>query len=289
MATTHPARTAVYLRVSSEEQKQRQTIAMQRDYAERHCLKADIAPVSYYVDDGVSGTIPIDQRPDGLRLVRDARAGAFTTLLVYRLDRLGRDALVTLSAIDALERAGVEIVSMTQNLDLKTPHGRFMAVIDCGVAGYERESIIQRSMDGSNRIARDGGWLGGKPPYGYRLQGQGRDGRLVVSETLIPGVGISEAEVVRSIYHQLAEEGQSCRLIADNLNTRGVPTAYMRGDRRSLVTTKGIVAAGKWTATRIRHLAAQTTYRGVHQYNKHGTSGREIVEREAPPIVSPDV
>ncbi|MDP9375809.1 MAG: recombinase family protein [Chloroflexota bacterium] len=287
--STGQQRVAAYLRVSSEEQKQRQTIATQRDYAERHCFKHDIAPVTYYADDGVSGTIPIDQRPDGVRLIRDARAGAFSTLLVYRLDRLGRDALVTLSAIDALERAGVEIVSMTQNLDLKTPHGRFMAVIDCGVAGYERESIIERGVEGSNRVARDGGWLGGKPPYGYLLVGRGREGRLMVSDALIPGVGLSEADVVRLIYRKLADEELSCRIIADYLNARGIPTAYMRGDRRSITTTKGLPASGKWTSTRVRHLAAQTTYRGVHQYNKHGKSGRAVVEREAPPIVSPEM
>jgi site-specific DNA recombinase len=114
------------MRVSSEEQKQRQTITTQHEQIERYSLKHEIAVADYYADDGISGTIPIDQRPEGRRLIADARAGRIKRkLLVYKLDRLGRDALVTLSAIDALDQCGVEIVSITQNLDLKTPHGKF--------------------------------------------------------------------------------------------------------------------------------------------------------------------
>src|SRR5205823_7631086 len=86
-----PSRVAGYMRVSTEEQRERQSIETQRQYAERHTFREGIEVVDWYADDGVSGTIPMDQRPEGSRLLRDASAGRFGTLLVYKLNRLGRD------------------------------------------------------------------------------------------------------------------------------------------------------------------------------------------------------
>jgi site-specific DNA recombinase len=49
---------AMYLRVSTEEQRERQSIATQRTFAERFCTTNNISPYGWYEDDGVSGTIP---------------------------------------------------------------------------------------------------------------------------------------------------------------------------------------------------------------------------------------
>lgn len=81
----------MYLRMSTEEQKEKQTIATQRNFGERYFAAHNILIYSWYADDGVSGIIPLDQRPEGIRLLADARARKIDTLFVYRLDRLGRD------------------------------------------------------------------------------------------------------------------------------------------------------------------------------------------------------
>ena len=61
--------TAAYLCVSTEEQRQRQTIATQRQFAERYFAQRGIEAVRYYVDDGISGMIPFGARPAGQRLL----------------------------------------------------------------------------------------------------------------------------------------------------------------------------------------------------------------------------
>src|SRR5439155_604499 len=117
---------AVYLRVSSDEQRERQTIETQRDFAARYCDLHGIPVHDTYADDGVSGTIPFAQRPDGARLLDDARAGLFDTLLVYKQDRLSRAARITLNAVAELEGLGIQIKSMTEPFDTSTPAGRFI-------------------------------------------------------------------------------------------------------------------------------------------------------------------
>ncbi len=198
---------AVYMRVSSEEQRERQTIETQREHAEKYVAAHQLPLFDYYADDGVSGTIALDQRPQGARLLKDAKAKKFDTVLIYAVSRLGRgDARHTLNAVAELESCGVRIKSMTEPFDTLDPIGRFYLTMLASVAALDRDTIIARCKAGSERVARNGGWLGGHAPFGYRVEGKGRDARLVVSESAIPGVDLSEADVVRQMYRMAVED-----------------------------------------------------------------------------------
>src|SRR5579872_5283849 len=71
---------AVYLRVSTEEQRERQSIATQREFGVRYCEFNALTVYRVYADDGVSGTVPIENRPEGSQMLRDARLGKFDQL-----------------------------------------------------------------------------------------------------------------------------------------------------------------------------------------------------------------
>lgn len=98
-------RGVLYARVSSEEQRERQTIETQIDEAVSWFAREGIALVGVYRDEGVSGTIPLEERPDGKRLLADAQAGKFNLVAVYKVDRLGRADLVAHVARHHLENA----------------------------------------------------------------------------------------------------------------------------------------------------------------------------------------
>jgi site-specific DNA recombinase len=279
---------AAYLRVSTEEQRERQTIETQRQTAERYFAERDIFPIDWYVDDGASGTVPMEERPEGQRLLADARAGRFDTLFIYKVDRLGRNALVTLQAATDLASCGVLLQSMTESIDNRTPHGQFSLVTLCGVAGYERDNIVARSIEGTNRLAKEGAWLGGIVPFGYRVDGQGRRARLIVSDDPLPGMTLSEADVVRLIYQFSAEQGWSCQKIADRLNELQVPTVYVRDERTVQRGKRMQRTSGLWRAGRIRNLLTNTTYKGTHHYGKRAAKARAIIERDVPAIVTAD-
>ncbi len=104
---SRPERVDLYLRVSSEEQRDRETIELQRDFLEQYCKLYGLEEAATYADDGVPGTLGMHERPEGRRLLDDAAAGRFGTVIVYRLDRLGRKLLVTVEAHDRLQEAGV--------------------------------------------------------------------------------------------------------------------------------------------------------------------------------------
>ena len=75
-----------------------------------------------------------------------------------------------------------------------------MVTMLSGVASLERDTIVLRAKAGSERVARGGGWLGGHPPFGYRIEGKGKQARLVPAEEPITNIGLTEAELVGGLW-----------------------------------------------------------------------------------------
>ncbi|WP_232337562.1 recombinase family protein [Thermoactinomyces sp. CICC 23799] len=278
-------RVAVYARVSSEDQQERGTIENQLEFARKYCDLHQLQVVEWYKDDGVSGTLPLENRNVGLRLLNDAMANKFELVLIYKLDRLGRSARVILNSVHELEQSNVKVRSMTEPFDTSDPSGRFLLTMLAGVADLERETIIERMWHGANRAAGRGKWVGGITPYGYKVN---EEGYLEVNEDPLVG-DLSEAEVIRLIYKKVAEEKWTTIKVADYLNSLGVPPAYKRDNRKVLRGKRKVNTAGVWHPTRIRNIIINTTYKGLHRYGKRATRQREIIEREVPAIVSEEI
>jgi site-specific DNA recombinase len=208
-------RVALCMRVSSEEQRDRETIEIQREFLQEYCRLYGLKVAQVYADDGVSGTVPLHERTEGRRLLEDAKEGKFSTLLVYRLDRLGRSLLVIVDAHDRLQACGVTLKSATEPIDTSTPSGRLIFQMLASFAEYERETIRERTRAGLHRAYR-GGRHFGAVPYGYRTDAQGR--LQVVPE---------EAKIVREIVSNVAE-GSTLYAEAKRLNDLGVPTPGWR-------------------------------------------------------------
>ncbi|WP_400162875.1 recombinase family protein [Brevibacillus sp. TJ4] len=275
-------RLAVYARVSSDDQAERGTIENQLEFARKYADLHQLQVIKWYKDDGVTGTIPLEARPVGRELLEEAKNGEFDLLLIYRLDRLGRSARIILNSVHELESHGVKIRSMTEPFDTGDPSGRFLLTILAGVADLERETILERLWYGSNRAARSGKWLGGIVPYGYRVNSEGY---LEICDDQLPHSDMSEAGVVRLIFHMLANQGHSCIKVADYLNALGVPTAYAKDDRKITRGKRKENTAGIWRPSRVRGIITNTTYKGLHRYGKRSSKEREIIERDVPAII----
>src|ERR671920_2408733 len=210
-----PERVALCLRVSSEEQRERETIEIQNEFLSQYCRLYGLDVAGIYKDDGVSGTIPLEERPEGRRLLEDAKASKFDAVLVYKLDRLGRSLLVIVDAHDRLQAAGVSLRSATEPIDTFTPSGRLIFQMLASFAEYERETIGERTRAGLHRAFR-GGRHFGVAPYGYRAD---EDGLLQI----VP----EEADTVREIVANVAG-GSTLYAETKRLNDLGVPTSGWR-------------------------------------------------------------
>jgi site-specific DNA recombinase len=272
---------AIYARVSGEEQKEQGTIETQRDFARRYADLHQLGPLLEFSDEGYSGTIPLEERPAGNRLLAATQAGLVTTCYVYKLDRLGRNPRVILNGIAALEERGARVISMTEPFDTRDASGRFLVTVLSGVAGLERDNIAERTSGGVRRAAKEGRWVGGIVPFGYQVTGEGAERRLAPQETPHAGHSLPPAAIVQQLYQWVGEEGWSATRAAHELERLGVPPRYPAGTR---LTVNGNLNEGKWTETVVVRILRSTTYRGVHQFGKR--SKRGMIERECPALVS---
>ena len=136
-----------YARVSTLQQDE----ALQRD-----ALHA--AGVDRIFVDKASGKL--ESRPALDDLLEQARPG--DTVVVWRLDRLGRSLRHLIETVGALEARGVAFVSLTEAIDTSTPGGRLIFHVFGALAEFERDLIRERTLAGLT-AARARGRVGGRP------------------------------------------------------------------------------------------------------------------------------
>ncbi len=149
-------RAAIYARVSTLDQQPENQLQELRRYVEARGWTG-----SEYVDHGVSGSK--DRRPALDRLVADARRRKVDTVVVWRLDRLGRSLKHLVTLLDDLQALGVAFVSLGEGIDCTTPAGRLQLHILAALAQFERERIAERVRAGLARARANGQRLGQNP------------------------------------------------------------------------------------------------------------------------------
>lgn len=262
---------AIYCRVSSDDQKERGTIENQVETLDTYVsIKDDLIIYKRYLDDGISGTIPLTNRPAGADLIKDASVGLFDAVLVWKVDRFGRDTLTGLQAVEELRKYNVEIISMSEPFDLNTPSGRFQFTMYLNMAELERNNILDRMYLGATIAAKKGKWLGGIVPYGYNVD---KDGYLEIKE--------DEAVIIKKIFDLYTEDKLSSLKIAAYLVAQGIPSSCGTGKGKR---TKNV--SGRWNVSSIQRILKSTTYKGIHEYGKRGTRRTETILRDVPAIIT---
>lgn len=138
-----------YARVSTEEQKlDLQLSALQAAGCSR-----------VFSDRGMSGASMA--RPGLSKVIKSLRPGE--TLVVWRLDRLGRSLTGLVQLVDQLGRRGVEFQSLSEEISTASPGGRLIFHIMAALAEFERGLISERTIAGMQEARRRGQRLG-RPP-----------------------------------------------------------------------------------------------------------------------------
>jgi site-specific DNA recombinase len=240
-------RVAIYARVSSEEQREGQTIDSQVAELERFARDKGWPVIDTYRDDGWSGGVM--ERPQLDRLRDDGRNGRFAAVLLNDVDRLARDVTHLGIIKRDLERHGIRLIF--RKLPAETsPTYNLMVNILGSFAEFEREMIADRTRRGRRyKVEVRKCYPGTNAPYGYRYvpknRSAGEDGRL----ELMP----AEAAVVRQMFEWVDAEGLSARRVVARLNESRTPTHS---------------GAARWGKSSVLRILRNETYAGVWHFNK---------------------
>ncbi len=285
---------ALYARVSSERQKEEQTIGSQTEALKEHAKAGGYTVLTEWIfqDEGYSGAIL--QRP-GLERLRDLAAeGQIEAVLIYSPDRLSRKYAYQVLLIEEFARQGVEVIFI-KSPQASTPEEELLVQFQGMIAEYERAQIAERSRRGKRHRARNGSVnvLSGAP-YGYRYIKKSEASAAYYE--IIEG----EAEVVRNIFSWYTEETSSMGEISRRLTTLGIATRREKStwDRSTVwgilrnPAYKGTACFGKTERAERKKITRPLRKRGG--FSARNSSSRERpkeqwIEIFVPPIISEDI
>ncbi|EIM65489.1 recombinase family protein [Desulfobacter postgatei] len=142
---------AGYIRVSSKEQVDGESLSTQRQSIKNYCKANGYKLVKIYADEGISGGT-VKERHSLLQCLYDGQDGKFDTLVIHRLSRFGRNARELLNNHNELQTGGISLRSISEGIDFGNKYGKAMLGMFAVMAELERDIIREQMLE--NRIAR---------------------------------------------------------------------------------------------------------------------------------------
>ena len=229
----------IYARYSSNAQTE-QSIEGQLTVCEKYARDNNLLIVNTYIDRAMTGTN--DNRAAFQQMLSDSKNAPWEIVLVYAIDRFGRNSTEVILNKKKLTDNGKILISATQrtseNIDgTKNLDGILLENVYIGIAEYYSAEMSQKIRRGQDENRKKGLYCGGGVPYGYKVV----DKKIVINE--------GEAEIVRYIFSQYAI---------------GV---YVPQIIKSL-TEKGVLYRGKpFNMNMLYNILRKEKYTGIYRHN----------------------
>lgn len=261
---------ALYVHVSTEEQAEHgYSIDAQLETLRNYCKMYNMPIYKEYADRGLSGK-SIEKRFELQQLLRDAKAGMFILVLVWKINRLARNTIDLLQIVKELNKYNVEFESFSEKFDTSSPVGKFALSMLASVGELERNTIVENVKMGLKHRAKSGKH-NAKAPLGYTIVDHGSAGahKRKTTVEIVP----EEAAVVKRIFEMFAS-GFGYRSIANKLNHDGYRTK----------------TNGPFSITSIKDILDSPFYVGKLRYNRYENwSEKRRRGKSAEPILSEGV
>ncbi len=214
--------TLIYCRISTLDQVKGRGLKLQKSACEKYAESREWIVENSY-EDVKSGKIKPEDRDGFGQLLIDLKKRRYfedercQIVLVYSIDRIGRDTYDILKLIKNLGDYETKIVSVTENFDTSTPHGYYYATMLAAMGQLNRDKTLQCLKAGTEERRKIDGDIGGPMPLGYK---RARGTVLIVEE---------KAQIVQYIFHRRYIDFRFMYEIADEFNEKEVPLPTKRG------------------------------------------------------------
>ena len=156
---------AIYTRVSTSDQTTQNQLMDLEEVIERNNWEV----VEFY-DEVISGTKGVDERFELARMLKDAQRKKFEKLIIWSVDRLGRNLKNIIGVLSTLHESGIEVFSYKQGIDTSTTMGRSFMAITGIFAEIENDLRKERQSIGIKRAIAQGAKFGRKPKVNDRIR-----------------------------------------------------------------------------------------------------------------------
>ena len=238
----------IYARYSDSKQRE-ESIEGQLKVCHNYCKINGYTVVQEYIDRAQSGKT--DDRTQFRKMIQDSKNKQFQAVIVYSLDRFGRNLQQSIDNEYKLKKNGVTLLSATESFT-DNPAGRMQRNMLMAFAQYYSDELSQKVSRGMSVNAEKGLSNGGNVPLGYKIENH----KYVLDD---------KAPIVKEIFTKYAN-GERIKDICDDLNSRGIKNANGREFKKNSFNT----------------LLKNRKYIGIYIYNGIETPGGipQIIDEE---------
>ena len=264
---------ALYCRLSQDDGNTSESVSIgtQKSLLTRYCTENGFQIYDYYIDDGYSGTN--FDRPDFSRMMTDVEDRKVNLVIVKDLSRFGREyAMMGIYLNYTFEDCNVRFIAVTDGVDtLKNPDDLVMPIKNVVNAQYARE-CGRKTKAARIALAKDGKYIGSRPPYGYMKDPADRHHLIPDPET---------APIVKRIYSAYCS-GEGIKRIASMLRGEKIltPQAY---SGFSSSKDAGWRREYDWHVTTVKAILTNEEYTGCIINCKEQVRGSVKKKREITP------
>lgn len=187
-------RAALYARVSTFQQTDKDSIPAQVDALKKYAEEHNYEIQDVYVDDGISGSLLVE-RDELQRLLSNVEAGNIDIILVCKLDRWFRSVKHYMTVQEILDKHNVPWKTIWESYETVSPTGRLMVTQMLAFAEYECANTSLRINKTFDYKKKSKEVLSGKIPYGYRIENK----HLVIDP--------DKADIVRRVFQTYISTG----------------------------------------------------------------------------------
>jgi putative DNA-invertase from lambdoid prophage Rac len=205
-----------------------ESVEIQHRKIEGRALQDGTSLARVFVDRNVSGSRPLDERPQGQVLLATVKAG--DTIIASKLDRMFRSASDALRMLEDFKRRRISLILLDLGGNVTTDGiARLVFTILSGVAQFERERIGERIQETKVHLKEQGRYLGGARPFGYRVvkratkSKKGKTGRALEPD-------VKEQRAIATM-RRLRKDGASLRAIAERMHAKGFRLSHVAVQR----------------------------------------------------------
>lgn len=181
-------RAAVYIRYSSENQRDGYSIEYQMDECKKYINEKGFVFEKAYIDEAVSGK-SANKRNAFFELLADVKKGLYDVVIVYKYSRFARNLMEATLYRQQIEKNGAKLISAMERIDDSTPEGRMMRNIIMTMDEYYSDNLSTFVQSSMYTAAKSGKYLGGILPYGFSVN---ENGEFIENK--------AEADVVRRVF-----------------------------------------------------------------------------------------
>lgn len=235
-------RTRSYIRYSDHKQDDGYSVEYQTAEIDEYVVRHGLDLQKAHIDQAQTGT-KVAGREAFFELIRDIKEGHVDAVIVYKLNRLFRNAYESQKYRKLFKKHGVKLISVTQQIDEETSAGRLMTNVLSDIDQYQSETISDHVKSTMREMVKQGYHTGGTVPFGYDVEavvvGKKTRRKYKPHET--------EKEIIRKMFEMYADN-YSLRYLQTYLTDNGILTR--RGKMFGLTSIARILANDFYIGTR---------------------------------------